>query len=49
MIHWEPSEDAVESPIWLRFIDCGPWGLVLTATLPRYHYYSYFRSHIVDA
>jgi len=28
-IHWEESEDA-RGPVWLRFVECGHWGLFMT-------------------
>ena len=36
MLHWEEGEDKHGFRTWLRFIDCGPWGLVLTNELPRW-------------
>lgn len=39
MIHWEPSDDNRGFAVWLRYVECGHWGLVLTAMLPRYFYF----------
>lgn len=36
MLHWEEAEDERGMPIWLRFVDGGPWGLILTGTFPRW-------------
>lgn len=36
MIDWEEGEDIHQCPIWLRYVDFGHWGLILTAILPRY-------------
>lgn len=38
LIHWEESENERGMPVWLRYLDCGHWGLILTAVLPRYGY-----------
>lgn len=38
MIHWEPSYDGRGFPIWLEYVECGHWGLVLTDTFPRWYY-----------
>lgn len=38
MIHWEEGEDDRGLAIWLRYIECSHWGLVLTGTLPRWNY-----------
>jgi len=38
MIHWEEGENERGSLIWFRYIDCGPWGLILTGTMPRWIY-----------
>lgn len=35
-IHWEEGEDSRGLPAWLRYIECGPWGLILTSVLPRW-------------
>lgn len=32
MVHWESTRDG---RYWLRYIECGHWGLVLTHVLPR--------------
>ena len=26
--HWEEGEDERGLPVWLLYLDCGPWGLV---------------------
>jgi len=36
MIHWEPSADDLGRPIWLRYVECSHWGLVLTGKFPRW-------------
>lgn len=36
MIHWEEGEDERGLWVWLRFIDCGHWGLILTGVRPRW-------------
>lgn len=28
MPHWEEAEDEYGYPIWIGYVDCGPWGLV---------------------
>lgn len=37
MIHWEEGEDERGLAIWLRYVECSQWGLILTATLPRWN------------
>ncbi len=38
MLHWEESECARGFPIWLRYLDCGHWGLILTGSYSRWLY-----------
>lgn len=32
-LHWEIDD---RNGTWLRYLDCGHWGLVLTAVLPHW-------------
>ncbi len=36
MIHWEEYIDKRGYLIWLRFVDCGHWGMILTGWLADY-------------
>lgn len=45
-LHWEEGEDDRGLDIWLRYLDCGNWGLILTATLPRYQFSRIPGTHI---
>lgn len=38
MIHWEEGEDEGGLSVWLRYVECGHWGIILTAVLPRWHW-----------
>lgn len=35
-IHWEEGEDERGLSAWLRYVECGHWGLILTHILPRW-------------
>lgn len=36
MIHWEEGENERGLAVWLRYVEYSHWGLILTATLPRW-------------
>lgn len=36
MLHWIEGEDRHGMAVWLRYVECGHWGLVLTHVLPRW-------------
>lgn len=36
MIHWIEGESLSGCDVWLRYVECGHWGLVLTDVLPRW-------------
>lgn len=37
MIHWEEGENDRGLAVWLRYVEYSHWGLILTATLPRWN------------
>jgi len=45
MLHWIESEDELGFPTWLRYVECGHWGLILTAVLPRWIYYPWRKDY----
>lgn len=42
-LHWEEGEDSQGFPVWLRYLDCGHWGLILTGHKIRLLYRGEFR------
>lgn len=36
MLQWIEGEDRNGLPTWLRYVDCGHWGLFCTHELPRW-------------